>query len=90
MALLGSTIKKPEIIKSDPNLRELPKSTKPLVAVGSKEYVIKGDGPCLLRTTAAHIPGDQDEGPNLPGTLTHIYLSTDQFMSKKCVVKTSP
>ena len=52
-------------IKRDPRLQELPKSVKPLVEVGSEEYVVKGDGPCLLRTTAAHTMGDENEGPQL-------------------------
>lgn len=32
---------------------------------GSKEYVVKGDWPCLPRTVAAHTGGDEDEGPRL-------------------------
>ena len=38
----------------------------------SKEFVVKGDGPCFLQTTAAHIFGDEDEGPQLARDLnTH-------------------
>ena len=61
---------KPE--NNDPNLRELPASVKPLVEEGSQEYLVKGDGPCFLRTTAAHVVGDQREGPQLARDLnTH-------------------
>ena len=31
----------------------------------SEEYVVKGDGPCLLRTTAAHNYGNENEGVNM-------------------------
>ena len=64
---------KPEKKKSDPNLRELPENVKPLVEKGSMEYIVKGDGPCLLRTTAAHVVGDANEGPKLARDLnTHL------------------
>ena len=58
--------------KQDPCPRELPDRVKPLVEINSKEFVVKGDGPCLLRTTAAHVFGDPDEGPQLARDLnTH-------------------
>ena len=58
--------------KTDPNLRELPSSVKPLVEDGSQEYIVQGDGPCFLRTTAAHVMGDQRDGPQIARDLnTH-------------------
>ena len=39
----------------------------------SEEYVVKGDGPCLLRTTAAHTEGDEERGPSMGRDLnTHL------------------
>ena len=59
--------------KRDPNLRELPVSVKSLVEDKSEEYVVKGDGPCLLRTAAAHIEGNEDNGPIMGRNLnTHL------------------
>ena len=56
----------------DPNLRELPADVKPLVEKDSKEFIVTGDGPCLLRTTAAHMYGDEEEWPQLARDLnTH-------------------
>ena len=49
----------------DPNLRELPNRVKDLVEEKSEEYVVKGDGPCLLRTAAAHMEGNEENGPSL-------------------------
>ena len=67
----------------DPNLRELPMAVKPFVEEASKEFVVKGDGPCLLRTTAAHVYGDEAEWPQIARDLnTHqadyrdIYVET--------------
>ena len=69
--------------KRDPRLRELPKSVKPLVEVGSEEYVVKGDGPCLLRTTAAHTMGDENEGPQLARDKnTHMSMYRNVYQEK--------
>ena len=48
--------------KCDPNLRELPEIVKPLVNKNYEEYLVKGDGPCLLRTLAAHTGGHENGG----------------------------
>ena len=62
----------------DPNLRKLPFSIQSIVEEGSEEYIVKGDGPCLLRTTAAHIYGDENEGPQLARDLnTHLSNNRD-------------
>ena len=46
----------------------------PLVPKGSEEYVVRGDGPCLLRKTAAHMAGNEDEGLQLKRDLnTHFF-----------------
>ena len=72
-AFMQATVLKPqEIVRHDPNLKELPASVKPLVEEGSQEFVVKGDGPCFLRTTPAHIAGDEKNGPELARDLnTH-------------------
>ena len=57
----------------DPNLRELPDLIKTLVEEKSEEYVVKGDGPCLLRTAASHMEGDEEKGPIMARDLnTHL------------------
>ena len=67
-----TALKPQEIVKHDPNFKELPASVKPLVEEGSKEFIVKGDGPCFLRTTAAHTAGDEKSGPELARDLnTH-------------------
>ena len=67
-----TTLKPQEVVSHDPNLKELPASVKPLVEEGSQEFVVKGDGPCFLRTTPAHIAGDEKNGPELARDLnTH-------------------
>ena len=53
------------MVNRDPNLRELPNSVKALVEEESEEYVVKGDGSCLLRTAASHVLGDEDQGPQM-------------------------
>ena len=73
--IIEDTIKKQEHTqnKRDPKLRDLPPIVKHLVPEGSEEYIVKGDGPCLLRTTAAHTTGDENEGPQLARDLnTHM------------------
>ena len=55
----------PKIREQDTNIKELPESVKHMVEEGSKEFIVKGDGPCFLRTTAAHIMGDAHKGPEL-------------------------
>ena len=46
---------------------------QPLVKPNDEEYVVKGDGPCLLRTAAAHIGGDENGGLQLARDLnTHL------------------
>ena len=56
----------------DPKFRDLPNIIKPLVEEKSMEFVVKGDGPCFIRTTGAHIFGDEDEAPQLARDLnTH-------------------
>ena len=68
----GNEDKLLEVKEQDPNIKELPESVKFLVEEGSKEYVVKGDGPCFLRTTSAHILGDEKDGPKLARDLnTH-------------------
>ena len=52
-----------EEVKPDPRLCDLPDIITPMV--DSQEYVVKGDGPCLYRTAAAHTLGDEEEGPGL-------------------------
>ena len=37
----------PKIREHDPNIKELPKSVKHIVEEGSKEFIVKGDGPCF-------------------------------------------
>ena len=51
----------PNLENKDSNIKELPEIVKNLIEEPSFEYVITGDGPCLIRTTAAHIKGDQDD-----------------------------
>ena len=66
--------KAPEVVvnQQDPALRELPLCVKPLVEENSKEFLVKGDGPCFLRTTAAHLYGDEEEWAQLARDLnTH-------------------
>ena len=49
----------------------------------SEEYVVKGDGPCLLRTTAAHIFGDENEGVNMARNLNkHQSNNRKYYMDK--------
>ena len=56
----------------DPKFRDLPNIIKPLVEEKSMEFFVKGDGPCFIRTTGAHIFGDEDEAPQLARDLnTH-------------------
>ena len=56
---------------------------KPLVEENSKEFVVKGDGPCFLRTTAAHIYGDEEEWTQLARDLnTHQAEYRDIFTEK--------
>ena len=67
----------------DPNLRNLPVSVKPLVEADSQEYVVKGDGPCFARTTAAHVYGDEDKGIELAMDLnTHLAEYRDYYEMK--------
>ena len=48
---------KKDLKNKDPNIKELPEIVKPLVKEESVEYVVVGDGPCLIRTASAHITG---------------------------------
>ena len=76
-------IKENENVKTDPNLRDLPVEVKQIIGDDSKEYMVKGDGPCLLRTTAAHIEGDEDKGIELARDLnTHQALNREWYKEK--------
>lgn len=67
----------------DPDIRALPICVGAIVEKKSKEYVVKGDGPCLLRATAAHIAGNEEEGPNLARDLnTHQSEYRDYYEQK--------
>ena len=69
--------------KRDPNLRALPSSVKAIVEEGSEEYVVRGDGPCLLRTAGAHLFGDENEGPQMARDLnTHLSYGRDYYEEK--------
>ena len=58
---------------------------KPYVGKGSEEYVVKGDGPCLHRTTAAHITGDEEDGPQKARNLNkHLSNYTPWYKEKIC------
>ena len=57
-------------------------SVLPLVPKDSEEYVVRGDGPCLLRTTAAHTAGDEDEGPQIARNL-NTHLSNYRYIYKE-------
>ena len=64
---------KPSEKKRDPKIRELPEIVKPLVEKDSEEYMVKGDGMCLISTTAVHIAGDENEAKQLARDLnTHL------------------
>ena len=74
---------KEEIVEKDPNLRDLPAEVKEIVGNERKEYMVKGDGPCLLRTTAAHTEGDEDKGIEWARNLnTHEALYRDYYNEK--------
>ena len=76
-------VKEPVKKPCDPNLRELPSVIRPLVKKGSEEYMVKGDGPCLLRTVAVYTTGDEDEGPQLARDLnTHLSNYIDYYEDK--------
>ena len=81
--------KNPNEENQGPNLRELPDKVKPMVGKSSQEYVVSGDGPCLLRTTAANLFGDHEGGPHLARDLKNTRQNTDLDMRKK-YVSTSP
>ena len=67
----------------DPNLRSLPVEVKKVIGEDRMEYVVKGDGPCLLRTTAAHLEGDEDKGIELARDLnTHQALNREVYKDK--------
>ena len=69
--------------KQDPNLRELPDIVKPLVNKNNEDYVVKGDGPCLLRTVSAHISGDEHEGLQYARNLnTHLATYRPYYKEK--------
>ena len=69
--------------KKDPNIKELPDIVKQVLEEESWEYVVKGDGPCLIRTTAAHTVGDQDHFEQLARDLnTHEADYRDEYMEK--------
>ena len=83
--IVDDTVKKQEHVqkKRDPNLRELPEIVKPLVKKGSEEYIVKGDGSCMVRTTAANITGDEDNGPQLGRDLnTHLSNYREVYKEK--------
>ena len=65
--------KKPSKRKRDPKIRELPEIVKPLVEKDSEEYMVKGDGMCLISTTAVHIAGDENEAKQVArDIITHL------------------
>ena len=54
-----------------------------MVEANSQEYVVKGDGPCFCRTTAAHVYGDEEKGIELARDLnTHMALNRDYYVNK--------
>ena len=74
---------KTPVTKRDPNIRELPDIVKPLVNKNDEEYVVKGDGPCLLRTVAAHISGYEHEGLQYARNLnTHLATYRPYYKEK--------
>ena len=65
----------------DPNIKELPDIVKHVLNEESFEYIVTGDGPCLIRTTAAHTKGDQDEFEQLARDLnTHEARYRNKYM----------
>ena len=45
--------------------------------------MVKGDGLCLLRTTAMHVMGDENEGPQLARDLdTHLSANRGYYEDK--------
>ena len=50
-----------DLKNKDPCIRELPDIVQQLLEEKSFEYVVTGDGPCLIRTSAAHTNLDQEE-----------------------------
>ena len=56
---------------------------KKVIGEDRMEYVVKGDGPCLLRTTAAHLEGDEYKGIELARDLnTHLALNREVYKDK--------
>ena len=66
-------------------IRDLPTSVQAIVEENSREFVVKGDGPCLLRVTAAHISGDEEEGPQLARDLNTHQSEYRQYYKAKIV-----
>ena len=64
--------------KRKPITRDLPTSVRDIVEEKSREYVVIGDGSCLLRATAVHTKGDETKGPQLA-----IELNTHQSMYRE-------
>ena len=79
----NETCKKDNLVEKDPNLRSLPDEVKKILGDDNREYIVKGDGPCLLRTTAAHIEGDEDKGIEMARNLnTHLALNRELYKEK--------